>query len=76
MPRARNTAVRIAAPAHPWRAGGYGAVMDIETIAQMLVPGERACGPLSASASTNGRVALFSAKVQVRGTAPGMLVIQ
>src|SRR5262249_25925616 len=32
--------------------------------------------PLSASARTNGRVALFSAKVEVRATAPGMLVTQ
>ena len=32
--------------------------------------------PLSASASTNGKVALLSAKVEVRATAPGMLVTQ
>jgi hypothetical protein len=32
--------------------------------------------PLSASAKTNGSVALFSANVEVRGTAPGMLVTQ
>ena len=32
--------------------------------------------PLSARASTNGKVALFSAKVEVRATAPGMLVTQ
>jgi len=32
--------------------------------------------PLSASAITNGKVALLSAKVDVRATAPGMLVTQ
>ena len=32
--------------------------------------------PLSASASTKGRVTLFSAKVEVRATAPGMLATQ
>src|SRR4029453_8685028 len=32
--------------------------------------------PLSASASAKGRVALLSAKVEVRATAPGMLVTQ
>jgi hypothetical protein len=31
---------------------------------------------LSASASTNGSVTLFSANVEVRATAPGMLVTQ
>ena len=32
--------------------------------------------PLSASASMNGSVALLSAKVEVRATAPGMLATQ
>src|SRR5882672_10128235 len=32
--------------------------------------------PLSANAKAKGRVALFSAKVEVRATAPGMLVTQ
>ena len=49
---------------------------DVEPIEEMRVVQHARCGPLFASARTNGKVALLSAKVEVRATAPGMFVTQ
>ncbi len=55
---------------------GQRVLVDVEAGAQMRVLLQRAPEPLSASARPNGRVALLSAKVEVRATAPGMLATQ
>ena len=58
------------------RLARHLAVVDVEPGAQMRSSLSACFQPLSASASANGSVALLSAKVEVRATAPGMLVTQ
>ncbi len=48
------------------------AVVDVQPVAQVHIGRQ----PLSASASAKDSVALLSAKVEVRATAPGMLATQ
>jgi hypothetical protein len=61
-----------------WRHGLAGdlALHHVQAGAQVRVFGRARCQPLPASASAWPMVALFSAKVDVRATAPGMLATQ
>ena len=55
---------------------GDVAVVHVEAVGEVRVARSAFFQPRSASLRAKGRVALFSAKVEVRGTAPGMLATQ